>query len=145
MQAIKVSMLLAVTAALSGCVSGSAGDVQTPGGQKLHQVKCNGSPNGCFNEAAKLCKGGTYQVIDSDSHAGGLIADILPGPVTWYRMSFICGKSDGRMPAFPFQGQQFVPPPVVINQPAVAAPRNCTSTLSGTFVGHPTRVDTTCY
>jgi hypothetical protein len=33
----------------------------------------------------------------SHNHAGGLLADILPGPVTWYAMSYTCGPSDGRL------------------------------------------------
>jgi hypothetical protein len=143
MRSIRFSALLAA-AALSGCVAASNGSIQSPGGQTIRETKCNGSPNGCFNKAAQICKG-TYQVVDSSSNAGGLIADILPGPITWYRMSFVCGKSDGRMPAFPFRGQQYTPPPIVLNQPVVTSPRTCTSTVTGTFVGAPNQINTTCY
>jgi hypothetical protein len=52
--------------------------------------------------------------LDSHSKAGGLIADLLPGPITWYYMSYQCGKSDGKMPTFGFRGQSFQPPPVVV-------------------------------
>jgi hypothetical protein len=55
--------------------------------------------------AAAACGGGSYQVLSSESHAGGLVADVLPGPVRRYSISFSCGPSDGRMPAFPFQGR----------------------------------------
>jgi hypothetical protein len=60
---------------------------------------------------------GSYQVLDSESHAGGLVADALAGPVTWYGMTYVCGKSDGRLPSFPFRGQQYLPAarPIVTN------------------------------
>lgn len=51
-------------------------------------------------------------MLDSESHAGGLVADVLPGPVTWYGMTFACGPSDGRMPSFAFRGQTYRPPTV---------------------------------
>lgn len=105
--------LLLTSAALSGCVS-SQEPIQGPSGQTIQETKCNGSPNACLKAAAKECKG-PYQVIDSSSNAGGLVADIFPGPVTWYRMTYQCGKSDGRMPTFQFRGQSYTPPPVVVN------------------------------
>ena len=121
-----ILLAAAIVAALSSCVSSADEDVPTPGGQVIHQAKCNGSPNGCMKTAAKICRG-TYQVVDSSSNAGGLVMDVIPGPVTWYRMSYQCGKSDGRMPTFAFRGPQYTPPPVVINQNPVPAMRttNC--------------------
>jgi hypothetical protein len=66
------------------------------------------STTGCYAQATRDCGGGSYQILDSESHAGGLFADILPGPVTWYTMSYTCGSSDGRLATFPqrsaFQG-----------------------------------------
>lgn len=122
----KILLSVAAVAALTSCVSSADEDVPTPAGQVVHQAKCNGSPNGCMKTAAKTCHG-TYQVVDSSSNAGGLIADILPGPITWYRMSYQCGKSDGRMPTFAFRGQQYTPAPVVINQstPSPLRTTNC--------------------
>lgn len=111
-------LLTAFSAVLSGCVASGGETVPGPSGKAMQEAKCNGSPNGCFKKANAVCKG-PYQVIDSSSNAGGLVADILPGPVTWYRMTFQCGKSDGRMPTFAFRGQQYTPAPVVINQPTV--------------------------
>ena len=73
--------------------------------------------------ANQTCKG-SYQVLDSSSNAGGIVADILPGPVTWYRMSYQCGRSDGRMPTFPFRGQSYSPPAVVVTQPTMRT-TNC--------------------
>ncbi|RVH17037.1 hypothetical protein CN216_14455 [Sinorhizobium meliloti] len=106
-------VLLLASAALSGCVS-SGETIQGPSGQALQEAKCSGSPNACLKAAAKECSG-PYQVVDSSSNAGGLVADIFPGPVTWYRMTYQCGKSDGRMPTFQFRGQSYTPPPVVVN------------------------------
>jgi len=101
---------------LAGCVSSTSDSIPGPSGIAMTEAKCSGSPRGCMKQAADMCKG-PYQVIDSSSNAGGIVADVLPGPVTWYRMSFQCGKSDGRMPTFPFRGQQYSPPPVVLSKP----------------------------
>jgi len=121
---MKKKLLSVVMASVvAGCVSSSE-NVPGPSGQAMQEVKCNGSPNGCFKKANAICKG-PYQVIDSSSNSGGAIADVLPGPVTWYRMSFQCGKSDGRMPSFPFRGQQYTPPPVVVNQPSMPRTTTC--------------------
>ncbi len=92
-----------------------AGKVETfysPSGEQLAVIKCSSNPNKCFKQATKSCKG-QYQVVDSESHAGGLLADLLPGPVTWYSMMVRCGNSDGKMPAFPFRGQSYNPPSYV--------------------------------
>src|SRR5262249_49811868 len=40
---------------------------------------------------------------------GGLLIDAIPGPVTWYTMTYTCGPSDGRLADFPFQGPRFNP------------------------------------
>lgn len=104
-------LFVAIVAALAGCAT-SGEEVPTPSGGTMHQAKCNGSPNECLKSAAKVCKG-KYQVLDSSSNSGGLIADIIPGPITWYRMSYSCGATDGRLPTFPFRGQQYTPAPVI--------------------------------
>ena len=85
----------------------------SPSGVTVSFVKCNGKSSKCMKKAAAFC-GGSYQVIGSESHAGGLIADILPGPIPWYSMTFLCGKSDGVMPQFPFVGPQFVMPTISV-------------------------------
>ena len=82
----------------------SAQTIVGPSGKPLHQAKCSQSPTGCYQQATRDCGGGPYQILDSESHAGGLFADILPGPVTWYTMSYACGRSDGRLGNFPSRG-----------------------------------------
>src|SRR6516165_2770242 len=82
----------------SGC--GSAQTIVGPSGkplQPIHRAKCSQSPAGCYEQATRDCRGGSYQILHSESHAGGLLADILPGPVTWYTMSYVCGPSDGKI------------------------------------------------
>lgn len=80
--------------------------ILAPDGRQIITVKCARNPSKCMSEARQVCKG-NYQVLDSESHAGGLLADIMPGPVTWYGMAISCGKSDGAMPSFPFRGPNF--------------------------------------
>jgi len=87
-----VAIVCFVAATLfSGCCS-----AQTPL-QSTHRAKCSQSPAGCYEQATRDCRGGSYQILHSESHAGGLLADILPGPVTWYTMSYVCGPSDGKI------------------------------------------------
>jgi hypothetical protein len=61
----------------------------------------------CYEQASKVCRG-PYQVLASESHRGGLIADLVPGlpggPVMYFSMNFTSGPSDGRLPEFPFRG-----------------------------------------
>ncbi|MET3901006.1 hypothetical protein ABIB57_004974 [Devosia sp. UYZn731] len=67
---------------------------------------CKSSSSACVREAASKC-GGQYRVIDSESHAGGLLGDAVPGPVTWYSMTYQCGRSDGSSPRFVFRGPAY--------------------------------------
>jgi hypothetical protein len=93
-----------------------------PSGRRVHTAKCRSAPTECFKEASQTCRG-RYQVVDSESHAGGLLADIMPGPVTWYGMTYFCGTSGGKAPTFAFRGQQFQPQMPVYRPPATT---NCT-------------------
>ena len=96
---------------IAGCASPTVSDVRAPDGRALKNVKCNADAQKCLSLATEVCKeaGGTYQVVRSHSNAGGTAADILPGPVTWYNMTFACGPSDGQLPAFEFQGPRYTP------------------------------------
>jgi hypothetical protein len=122
-------ILALIGAALSGCSSAATTtSFVGPSGTQIHSAKCGGSPQSCYQEAARIC-GAPYQVLDSESHAGGLVADVMPGPVTWYGMTYSCGKSDGRLPNFPFRGQTYVPDsgPTVTNCNAIGHSLNCTT------------------
>ena len=98
-------------AVLTCCWSGSAtaAPLFSPTGVPMEQASCKSNPMDCFVQASNRCQG-QYQVLDSESHAGGLLADWLPGPVTWYSMLYQCGASDGRMPAFEFRGPEWRAP-----------------------------------
>lgn len=100
---------------LSACASPTVSELRAPDGTAMKNVKCPADPQRCFEVASESCRstGGTYQVVRSHSNAGGTMADIMPGPVTWYNMTYVCGPSDGRLPDFAFRGQQYAPPPVV--------------------------------
>ena len=127
---MKNYLLLLQIALLSGCATTSVSQFRAPDGTAINTVKCASDPAKCFAVAGQSCPGnGTYRVVSSDSHAGGLVADVLPGPVTWYAMTYACGPSDGRMPDFKFVGQQYTPPPpppnpIVIKQQPTTT--NCT-------------------
>jgi hypothetical protein len=92
---------------LLGCTASTNSSFVAPSGAIAHTAKCSQSAQACFQKATETCKG-PYAVLDSHSNAGGLLADVLPGPVTWYNMTYSCGRSDGiAHPTFPFRGQQF--------------------------------------
>ena len=116
---------------LISCASPSVNSLTAPDGTTLKNVKCNIDPQKCFAVATESCKesGGTYRVISSHSNAGGTLADIIPGPVTWYNMTYACGPSDGRMPDFAFKGQTYSPAPTIeVNQNRPrATTTNCTT------------------
>jgi hypothetical protein len=92
--------------------------------QPSHRAKCSQSPTDCDEQATKDCRGGSYQILDSESHTGGLFADIIPGPVTWYTMSYACGPSDGRLAAFPFRGAR---PPSITTSSRYGSTVTCMS------------------
>jgi hypothetical protein len=108
---------------LSGCMETAGPSFNGPTGTALNTAKCSQSSVGCLQKASQVC-GGQYSVVDSESHSGGLLADILPGPVTWYALTYQCGPSDGKMPTFAFRGQQYVEPATVVvnTAPGPAAP-----------------------
>jgi hypothetical protein len=72
-----------------------------------HRVSCKGHSNDCLRKAQKTC-GGTFTPTASESHAGGLASDKIPGPVMWYSMQFKCGGKGGT-PKFAFTGPTYVP------------------------------------
>ena len=108
-------LLFIVIILLSGCLAKtSTSSFSGPTGKSLFKTKCNVDTSKCFAEASSKCRG-SYNVIDSESHAGGTLADIIPGPVTWYSMTYECGPSNGKYPSFAFQGQRFSPPSFLYN------------------------------
>ncbi len=96
----------------SGCASTSS-SFSAPDGSTYKTIKCSQNSTECLQKASESCPSGVYKVISSESHAGGVVADVFPGPVTWYSITYKCGPSDGKMPAFPFTGQQYTPPATV--------------------------------
>jgi len=123
----------ALAACVAGCATESVSEYRAPNGVLVKTAKCASDRGKCFALAAKSCApGGTYQVLSSESHAGGLGDDVIPGPVTWFSMSYACGPSDGALPGFPFGG----PAPGMPNWQPSRVTTNCTT------VGNATRCTT---
>lgn len=108
---------------LVGCASVS--ETRAPDGSVMKNVKCSSNSAKCFKDASESCENtnGSYRVVASHSNAGGIFADIFPGPVTWYNMTYICGPSDGAMPTFPLIGS--VPAMPVMPQSSKPERTNC--------------------
>lgn len=119
----RLMVLASICLILSACVKTEETVTTGPAGKKMITAKCSQSPNGCYESASNTCSG-SYQVLDSYSKAGGLVADIIPGPVTWYYMTYQCGPSNGRLPTFESRGQKYTPPAVFI--PPAPTTTTCT-------------------
>lgn len=119
---------VAMAAFLGGCATTGVDEVRGPSGAALKSVKCVSDSAKCMEAASESCGNGSYQVHDSSSNAGGAFADLLPGPFTWYRMHFVCGPSDGKMPTFQVRGSSYMPPPIIVAPVApTARPRSTTT------------------
>lgn len=70
----------------------------------FEKVRCKSNPDVCLQKAVKVCDESEYKVVNSWSNAGGLFADLIPGPYTWYHMEIVCGLTDDQQPAFEFRG-----------------------------------------
>ena len=133
---MKLPLVLFQLLMFAGCGTQSASEFRAPDGSTLKSVKCASDSSRCFATAAQSCPGGgTYRVVSSDSHAGGAIADIIPGPVTWYSMTYACGLSDGRMPDFNFVGQRYTPSPAPAPRPIIVTPAPAATTTNCIKVG----------
>lgn len=109
----KLVMLSTSIVLLAGCNAGPQVKSYTgPTGEELSTVRCTRETSACFEKASEACDGGSYRVTNSYRNAGGLWADVLPGPVTWYTMNIACGPSDGLMPQFPLRGSEPAMPPM---------------------------------
>jgi hypothetical protein len=129
---MRSAQFLTLVTLVAGCATTNVTQFQAPDGTTIKTVKCNSDPTKCFAAATQSCPGsGTYRVVSSESRAGGIAADLIPGPVTWYYMTYACGPSDGKLPEFRFAGQQYIPPPPPAPAPVVVRPAptttNCTS------------------
>ena len=100
---MRVVTVIVLSAVLSGCMETTNQSLPGPSGAAVEIAKCNASSTACLHKAAQTC-GGPYLVLDSESHAGGMLGDTTPGPFTWYSMTYQCGRSDGKMPTFAFRG-----------------------------------------
>ena len=136
-----IPLLAASTITLVGCNAGPQVKSFTgPTGETVSTVRCTRDTTPCFEKASEQCDGGTYRVTNSYRNAGGLFADVLPGPVTWYTMSVVCGKPDGVMPQFPLRGEEPKMPPMpqpvqtTTPQPVINNSMHCTSQRMGTMI-----------
>jgi hypothetical protein len=129
---MKFVLLPLIAIAISGCAG--VKNFTGPTGELMYVVKCKYDESQCFNDAAKTCNG-PYQVKSSSRGTGGILADALPGPVAWYKMTYVCGAADGVMPQFQSDGRPTVIPVMpmvpVTPAPAIQQPRQIECRTSG--------------
>lgn len=92
MTARRRSLAIVVTVVTAGC-GGGVDEVHSADGARTFQTKCKGSITDCNADARAQCNG-DFRTITRESHAGGIFADALPGPVTWYTLRFACGAPE---------------------------------------------------
>jgi hypothetical protein len=51
--------------------------------------KCQTTTAECHEKAKASCPLG-YRVVAESNHPGGLFADVIPGPVTWFNVVVVC-------------------------------------------------------
>jgi hypothetical protein len=83
--------VLAVMLALVACGTGSE-RVTTASGAQGVKIKCKGDRANCLADAGDACPNG-FHIVSEDSHSGGALADVLPGPVPWWTMIIQCGPA----------------------------------------------------
>ncbi|MBX3222397.1 MAG: hypothetical protein KF795_17895 [Labilithrix sp.] len=112
---------------LVGCAGTGVRQVRSVGGEPIYKAKCQSSSADCIADARSTCSDG-YEVLDSEAHAGGVLADALPGPVTWYVLTFQCtGFATASRPAFPFRGPTHQAPASEANASSASRPRASTT------------------
>ena len=74
---------------LSGCASTGDSAFVGPEGESIYFTKCNVSQEGCLKEIAEHCPSG-YNTINTETHMGGILADLIPGPVRWWSITYSC-------------------------------------------------------
>ena len=92
-QYLYLALAVFIFGSLMGCAPTTTNSFVGPMGATVHTSKCSQSPNGCYQQAALVCQG-PYKVLAMHTNSGGVFADILPGPITWYNVTFSCGKSN---------------------------------------------------
>jgi len=112
---MRLLILILAASSLSGCVAQQQTSFTSSSGRVANTARCSVSPRQCFQQASQVCAG-TYQVLDSDSHAGGIAADLIAGETMWYSLTYQCGRSDGSKPDFAFRG-----PPLGSGTPGMGA------------------------
>jgi len=98
-----ITALSGMSIVLSGCAGNGEVVRASAYGEAAYKTKCTNTPESCIEDAYKRCNGGTFSTIYSDAHSGGIIADFIPGPTTWYALTFKCGGA-GNRPDFAWRG-----------------------------------------
>jgi hypothetical protein len=110
----RATLALCFVITMSADVRAETSAFTGPTGSSVYHTSCTSDMSNCYREAAQTCRS-PYQILTSESHAGGWLSDSIPGPVTYYSMQYRCGKSDGRVANFPHRGGVYVPPRVHTN------------------------------
>ena len=94
----KTSLTLSILLLLVvGCASTGDSAFVGPEGESIYFTKCNVSQEGCLKEIAEHCPSG-YNTINTETHMGGILADLIPGPVRWWSITYSCKEEQNLNP-----------------------------------------------
>lgn len=114
---LPLAALVALSSLVGGCGHQSARFVgKADDGADVYGVSCKDRASKCVSEALGKCGKIGYEVVESDSHSGGLVSDETPGPSKWYWLAFKCGGPSST-PDFPWRGPKPTTNPGVTDEP----------------------------
>jgi hypothetical protein len=87
---MKTLILVGLVFIIPGCVSSSSRAIVGPDGSIAYRLTCHPDIAECWEEAGNRCGPSGYHVVDKSVHMGGIIVDLLPGPVPWYNVMVSC-------------------------------------------------------
>lgn len=105
-----MKFILPIALMMVACGTASPKAISSPTGQKGFALECQRSRENCLSQAGSLCSNEGYFITSESSHAGGALADWIPGPVSWFNIQVVCGQ--------PTSG--YMPPPIAM--PSIVLP-----------------------
>jgi hypothetical protein len=82
--------MFVVACTATACAGASSHAIVGPDGRTSYRIKCHPDIDDCWEEAGDRCGSAGYEVNDKNMHMGGTVADLIPGPVTWYVVLVTC-------------------------------------------------------
>lgn len=90
---MKALLLIVVAMTVMACGAAGPRQIFSSSGNVGFTLECTHSRENCLIQAGAMCGSAGYHILNESSHAGGLLADWLPGPVLWFNIQVECGPA----------------------------------------------------